>query len=91
MLFIEANSSYMMLVLDYLTGSNVNHVTFFSMYVNICKMLTTLAVPCTPCDPLYIRVFDDCKDDSDDTASHLSDWYILSCKRANRLVLGSSH
>lgn len=55
------------------------------------KTITTLAAPCTHCDPVYVSSFDDCKDGSDDTPSHLSDWYILSCKKASRLVLGSRH
>lgn len=59
--------------------------------VHQSQMITTLVAPCTPSDPVYISVFDDCKDGSDDTPSHLSDWYILSCKKASRLVLGSMH
>lgn len=43
-------------------------------------MITTLAAPCTPCALVYITVFDS-EDSSDDAPSHLSDWYILSCKK----------
>lgn len=54
-------------------------------------MITTLPTHCTLGDPVYISVLDDYKDGSDDAPSHLSDWYILSCKKASRLVLGSRH
>lgn len=54
-------------------------------------MITALAAPCTLCDPVYISILDDRNDGIDDIPSHLSGWYILSCKKASRLVLGSRH
>lgn len=63
----------------------------FNTSVHQSKMISTLAARCTPCDPVYNSASDDCKDGSDDTPSHLSNWYILSCKKASRLVLGSRH
>ena len=47
-------------------------------------MITTLAAVYTPRDLVYLSIFDDCKDGSDDTPSHLSSWYILSCEKGRQ-------
>lgn len=64
------------------THSNVKH-TVYHFSLSASKMNTALAAPCTPCDLLYNGVSDDCEDGGDDAPSHLSDWYILSCKKGH--------
>lgn len=50
----------------HLTHSNAAHVTI-APSMHQPTMMTTLAAPCTPRDPIYISLFDDCEGGSEDT------------------------
>lgn len=50
-------------------------------------MMTTLAAPCTPRDPIYISLFDDCEGGSDDTVKKASGLSLAQGTRPYNLLV----